>query len=77
MWSVTENMSLLLILSLLRYREMTSELIRLNCLGCHSNSTALGTRTGGQETIHSIEYCVNLKNPGSYYFDPTKEMRTS
>ena len=37
-------MSLLLLLSLLRYREMTSELIRFNHLSCHSSSTALGTR---------------------------------
>ena len=32
--------------SLLRFSEMTSELIRFNHLVCHSSSTALGTRTG-------------------------------
>ena len=32
--------------SLLRFSEMTSELITFNHLICHSSSTALGTRTG-------------------------------
>ena len=31
---------------LLRFSEMTSELITFNHLRCHSSSTALGTRTG-------------------------------
>ena len=42
----TENMSLLLLLSLLRYSEMTSELITFYHLSCHSSSRALGTTTG-------------------------------
>ena len=37
---------LTLVLSLLRFSEMTSELIAFNHLTCCSSSTALGTRTG-------------------------------
>ena len=43
---VTENMSLLLLLSLLKYSEMTVELTTFKYLSCHSSSTALETRTG-------------------------------
>ena len=35
-----------LVLSVLRFSEMTSELITFNHLRCHSRSTALGARTG-------------------------------
>ena len=35
----------ILVLSLLRFSQMTSELITFNHLRCHSSSTALGTRT--------------------------------
>ena len=35
-----------LVLSLLRFSKMTSQLIKFNPLRCHSSSTALGTRTG-------------------------------
>ena len=45
-WFVTENERPILVLSLLRCSEMTSELITFNNLRCHTNSTALGTRTG-------------------------------
>ena len=44
-WHVTLNERPILILSLLRFSEITSKLITFNHLRCHSSSTALGTRT--------------------------------
>ena len=44
-WCVTWNKRPNLVLSHLRFSEMTSELITFNHLRCHSSSTALGTRT--------------------------------
>ena len=43
---VTSNKRPILVLSLLRFSKMTSELITFNYLRCHSGSTALETRTG-------------------------------
>ena len=45
-WHVTENERPILVLYLLRFSEMTYELIIFNHLRCHSSSPALGTRTG-------------------------------
>ena len=45
-WRVTQNERPILVLSLLRFSKMTSELIAFYHLRCHSSSTALGTRTG-------------------------------
>ena len=35
-----------MVLSLLRFSEMTTELMTFNNLRCHSSSTTLGTKTG-------------------------------
>ena len=43
---ILKNERPILVLSLLRFSKMTSELITFNHLRCHSSSTALGTRTG-------------------------------
>ena len=43
---VIKNERPILVLFLLRFSEMTSELITFNCLRYHSSSRALGTRTG-------------------------------
>ena len=45
-WHATYNEMPILVLSLLRFSEMTSELITFNHLRCHSSSTALENRTG-------------------------------
>ena len=60
-WCVTENMSLILLLSCLRYREMTTKLITFNHLSCHSSSTTLGTRTGQHGELQMKQPCRGFK----------------
>ena len=57
-WRVTLNERPILVLSFLRFGEMTSELITFNHLRCHSSSTALGTRTGYWKLTRRVEFCT-------------------
>ena len=67
-WRVTYNETPILVLSLLKFSEMTSELITFHHLRCHSSSTALRTRTGywkptqrgTDETPHVFLICIHF-----------------
>ena len=60
MWHVTENMSPLLLLSLLRYIEMTSELITFYHLRCHSSSIALIFFNFSNRNLFHYSYFFNI-----------------